>query len=276
MKSRLLWLACLALCAGRALAGEGYTLHGNFEQGAVVFGKTDPHAEVALDGRKLLLTGKGEFVFGFDRDAGPDTELSVTLPGKAPVVKHYTVRPHPWKIQRIEGLPPDLVNPPPETQARIEAESKLIHAARAKDTPIDDFAQAFAWPAHGRVSGVFGSQRILNGTPKQAHYGVDVAVPTGTQVTAPAGGVVTLAQADLYFTGGTVIIDHGHGLFTVLVHLSRLLVQEGARVERGQPVALSGATGRATGPHLHWGMYWFEQHVDAQRLVPAATARKKH
>lgn len=267
---QLLAAACLALCAGRAVAAEPYTLRGDFEQGAVVFGQTDPAATVMLDGRKLLLTAKGGFVFGFDRDAGPDAELSVTLPGRPALVQHYAVRKRDWQIQRIEGLPPRLVTPPPGTEQRIAAESALIKAAHQRDTAIDDFAEPFAWPARGRVSGVFGSQRILNGTPKQPHYGVDVAVPTGTKVLAPAGGVVALAQADLYFTGGTLIIDHGHGLSSVLVHLSRLLVKDGERVRRGQVVALSGMTGRATGPHLHWGVYWFDAHVDALRLVPAA------
>lgn len=268
MKARLLW-ACLALCAGPA-AAEPYGLRGDFEQGAVVFGHTDPGASVTLDGRKLLLTEKGEFVFGFDRDAGPEAELSVTLPGQPAVARRYAVHKRDWQIQRIQGLPPKFVNPPPETEQRIAREAALIKAAHERDTPIDDFAEPFVWPAQGRVSGVFGSQRILNGTPKQPHYGVDVAVPTGTRVVAPAGGIVALAEPDLYFTGGTLIIDHGHGLSSVVVHLSRLLVKPGERVQRGQLVALSGMTGRATGPHVHWGVYWFGAHVDAQRLVPAA------
>jgi len=268
----LLAAACLGLCAQAAAftavaAGEGYTLRGDCEQGAVVFGRTDPAASVSLDGRKLLLTTKGEFVFGFDRDAGPQAELRVKLPGHAELVKHYTVRKRAWEIQRIEGLPPKLVNPPPETEQRIVAEAKTITAAHQRDSAIDDFTQPFMWPASGRVSGVFGSQRILNGTPKQPHYGVDMAVPTGTPVHAPAGGIIALAEPDLYFTGGTIIVDHGHGLSSVVVHLSKLLVQPGDRVRRGQVIALSGMTGRATGPHVHWGVYWFGAHVDAQRLV---------
>lgn len=262
----LLAAACLALCAGQALA-DPYTLHGDFEQGAVVFGKTDPAATVEFNGRRLLLTAKGDFVFGFDRDAGPEAELSLTLPGQAALMKHYTVRKREWDIQRIEGLPPKLVNPPPETEQRIAAEAKLLKAAHERDTAIDDFIEPFVWPSQGRVSGVFGSQRILNGMPKQPHYGVDVAVPTGTPVVAPAGGIVALAEPDLYFTGGTLIIDHGHGLSSVVVHLSKLLVQPGERVRQGQLIALSGMTGRATGPHVHWGVYWFGAHVDAQRLV---------
>ncbi|HZR36679.1 MAG TPA: M23 family metallopeptidase [Nevskia sp.] len=266
IRPRQLLAACLALCAGQALA-DAYTLRGDFEQGAVVFGSTDPAATVEFNGRRLLLTAKGGFVFGFDRDAGPDAALSVALPGQPAQVKHYAVRRREWEIQRIEGLPPKLVNPPPETAQRIAAEAKLIKAAHERDSAIDDFAEPFVWPSRGRISGVFGSQRILNGTPKQPHYGVDVAVPTGTPVVAPAGGVVALAEPDLYFTGGTLIIDHGHGLSSVLVHLSKLLVRPGERVRQGQRIALSGMTGRATGPHLHWGVYWFGEHVDAQRLV---------
>ncbi len=267
IRQRWLLAACLALCTGRAAAVEPWTLRGDFEQGAVVFGRTDPAASVALNGRKLLLTDKGDFVFGFDRDAGPDAELSVALPGQPAVVKHYAVRKREWEIQRIEGLPPKLVNPPPETEQRIAAEAALIKAAHERDTAIDDFTEPFVWPSKGRVSGVFGSQRILNGVPKQAHYGVDVAVPTGTKVVAPAGGIIALAEPDLYFTGGTIIVDHGHGLSSVVVHLSKLLVKPGDRVQRGQLIARSGMTGRATGPHVHWGMYWFGEHVDAQRLV---------
>ena len=276
----LLFAACLGLCAQAAAfaavaAGEGYTLRGDFEQGALVFGRTDPAASVALDGRKLLLTAKGEFVFGFDRDAGPQAELRVKLPGQAELVKHYTVRKREWEIQHIEGLPPKLVNPPPETEQRIAAEAKIISAAHQRDSAIDDFTEPFMWPASGRVSGVFGSQRILNGTPKQPHYGVDMAVPTGTPVHAPAGGIIALAEPDLYFTGGTIIVDHGHGLSSVVVHLSKLLVQPGEHVRRGQVIALSGMTGRATGPHVHWGVYWFGAHVDAQRLVePMAPGNK--
>ena len=270
---RLLFAACLGLCAQAAAfaaaAAEPYTLRGEFEQGAVVFGHADPGATVSFDGRRLLLTDKGEFVFGFDRDAGPDAELRVTPPGQAEIVRHYSVRKRDWQIQRIDGLPPKLVNPPPETEQRIAAEAKIISAAHERDTAIDDFTQAFMWPANGRVSGIFGSQRILNGTPKQPHYGVDMAVPVGTPVHAPAGGIIALAEPDLYFTGGTLIVDHGHGLSSVVVHLSKLLVKPGDRVQRGQVIALSGMTGRATGPHVHWGVYWFGAHVDAQRLVSA-------
>ena len=192
-------------------------------------------------------------------------------PGRRKSSSTRPVRKRQWNIERIEGLPPKTVNPPPEDQARIEREFLELKAAHERDTAIDDFAASFAWPASGRVSGFFGSQRIDNGTPKTPHYGVDVAVPVGTPVHAPQGGIVALAELDLYFTGGTLIIDHGHGLSTILVHLSKLEVQAGERVERGQEVfglVEHDGSGRG-GPHLHWGMNWFAAHVDAQKLVGA-------
>ncbi len=278
MKAPLLLAAGLGLCAQAstfcAFAAEPYTLRGALEQGGAVFGHTVPAASVKLDGRKLLLTAAGDFVFGFDRDAGPDAELHVTVPGRPEVVRHLSVRARHWDIQRIDGLQPGLVNAPPEVEQRIAAEAKLIAAAHAQDTPIDGFSKGFEWPAHGRISDAFGGQRILNGTPKQPHSGVDVAVPTGTPVHAPFAGVVTLAEPDLYFGGGTVIVDHGHGLFSALMHLSKLLVKPGDQVRRGQVVALSGSSGRATGPHLHWSLFWFDAHLDAQRLFGPATILK--
>ena len=258
----------LLLAPGLAAAKSWTLLRGDWQQGALLIGKTTPGAKVRFDGRALLLDSQGRFVFGIDRDAPDQATLDIQLPGQAPVVEHHKIAKRNWSVQRIEGLPPSKVNPPPEVDARIVAESKKIKAALARDSQLDDFAQPFHWPATGRISGVFGSQRILNGVPKQPHYGLDVAVPTGTPVRAPLGGVVSLAERDLYFTGGTLIIDHGHGVSSIMVHLSKLLVQVGDPVRQGEVVAESGMTGRATGPHLHWGVYWFDSHLDPQRLVP--------
>jgi murein DD-endopeptidase MepM/ murein hydrolase activator NlpD len=264
----VLWTLAAWACAQAASSGsQPCTLKGQWTQGSLILGRTDPRAAVWFNGRKLLVSPKGAFVFGIDRDQKGVAELRVAAPGKAEVVKRYPVRPRHWDIQRVDGLPQEKVTPPPEVEVRIEREQALLKAARAHDSEREDFAQAFAWPVHGRLSGVFGSQRILNGVPKQPHYGLDLAVPTGTRVSAPAGGIVRLAEPDLYFTGGTLIIDHGHGLYSVLVHLSRLLVKNGDEVQRGQAVAESGMTGRATGPHLHWGVYWFEAHIDPRGLV---------
>lgn len=259
----------LGLMAFGAQAGEvgPYTLHGEWQQGSVLIGKTEPGTRVTFNGRALKVAPDGLFVFGLDRDEKDEAELRIKPPHGEEVVEHHAVEKRAWDVQPIEGLPPKLVNPPPETQARIKAESAKIGAVKQRDTDREDFATPFIWPVQGRISGVFGSQRILNGEPKAPHYGVDVAVPTGTAVVAPAGGVVALAERDFYFTGGTVIIDHGHGLQSILVHLSKLLVKPGEVVKQGQIVAESGMTGRATGPHLHWGLYWFNEHVDAQKFT---------
>ncbi len=260
------FVAALVL-AGGAVAAEPYTLKGDWEQGSVLVGTTTPGTKVTFNGRKLSVSPEGLFVFALDRDAKPEAELRVAPPHEADVVETHSVTRREWDIQPIAGLPPKLVNPPPETAARIKREQALIGAVKQRDTARSDFAMPFIWPVTGRISGVFGSQRILNGTPKSPHYGVDVAVPIGTKVVAPAGGIVSLAERDLYFTGGTVIIDHGHGLQSILVHLSKLLVKPGEMVTQGQLVAESGMTGRATGPHLHWGLYWFDEHVDAQKFT---------
>jgi murein DD-endopeptidase MepM/ murein hydrolase activator NlpD len=254
-----------------AADAQAYVIRGEWRQGALLIGRTDPGALVTFAGRRLRVSADGGFVFGLDRDEKPEVTLSVQLPGRTALVEKHAVASRDWEIQRIEGLPPAKVNPPPAAMRRIEAEAKAIKAAEARDTDITDFAGTFIWPVRGRVSSVFGSQRILNGTPKQPHYGVDVAVPIGTPVMAPAGGVVSLARRDLYFTGGTLIIDHGHGVSSILVHLSKLLVREGAVVKQGQVVAESGMTGRATGPHLHWGIYWLDAHVDPQAVLALST-----
>jgi hypothetical protein len=261
-----LWLAA----ARKAVATESFTLlHGDWRQGSVLIARTRPGAAVEFDGRPLRLTVEGVFVFGLDRDAGRDAVLSLHLPGRPPQTLHYAVAPYAWPTQRIEGLPEDKVNPPPEAQARIEREGAALAAAHHADSALDGFEQPWLWPVRGEVSGLFGRQRVLNGTPKQPHMGLDIAVPSGTAVRTPADGVVRLSEPDLYFTGGTLVIDHGHGVFSIFAHLSGLQAKPGQAVHRGEIVARSGATGRATGPHLHWGVYWFDAHVDPLRLVAA-------
>ncbi len=249
-----------------AEAAAPYTLlKGEWEQGGLLIGKAAPGSKLSFEGQTLKLSDDGRFVIGLDRDAKPEVELRITPPGGVAIVETHEVARREWDVQPLTGIPPKFVDPPAKVQKRIAAEQVIIKRARTRDTAIDDFATPFIWPAKGRISGVFGSQRVLNGKPKSPHYGVDVAVPVGTPLVAAAGGIVSLAEPDLYFTGGTVFIDHGHGLQSVMVHMSRLDVKVGDRIEQGQQVGLSGATGRVTGPHLHWGLYWFEQKVDAQK-----------
>ena len=266
-------LVAMSASADDAGASNGVELRGTWEQGAVLFGRAPAGSRVWFNDRALRLGDDGRFVFGLDRDAPPAAELKVQLPGDAqPQRQHYAVAKREYSIQRLDGLPDKMVTPPPEVQARIKEDQRLVSAARKHDTPLTGFAQDFIWPATGRISGVYGSQRILNGVPKQPHYGVDVAIPTGTAVVAPADGVVVLASPDMYLTGGTLMLDHGHGLMSAFLHLSALKVTLGQSVRQGELIALSGATGRATGPHLDWRMNWFDARIDAERLVPPMPA----
>ncbi len=178
-----------------------------------------------------------------------------------------------YRIQRIDGLPPRKVTPKAEDLKRIRQETALVKAARRRDDPRTDFMRGFIWPAKGRVSGVYGSQRILNGQPRRPHFGVDVAGPVGTPVVAPADGVVTLVHPDMFFSGGTLVIDHGHGLSSSFLHLSEVLVKEGQRVKQGELIARIGATGRVTGAHLDWRMNLFDTRIDPQLLVGDMTPK---
>lgn len=259
----LLWLSSVP-----ALAAE-FHLRGEWRQGSTLFGRAPAGTQVWFNGRALRLSPQGDFVFGLDRDEKAEAELKIQFAGEPlPQTHRYAVAKREYAIQNIQGLPPKMVNPPPEVLARIQTDQQATAAARKHDSAHTDFAAPFVWPCIGPISGVFGSQRILNGEPKQPHYGVDVAVPTGTPVVAPAGGVVSLAADDMYYTGGTLMIDHGHGLSSAFLHLSRITVKAGQRVEQGQKIGEVGATGRATGPHLDWRVNWFGARVDAQLLVP--------
>jgi murein DD-endopeptidase MepM/ murein hydrolase activator NlpD len=209
----------------------------------------------------------GHFVFGFGRDAPPRAELMVRHPDGREDRRTLDVAARAYRVQRIDGLPPRQVTPSEQDLLRIEADAELIAAAKARNSGGLGFTQDVAWPALGPISGIYGSQRILNGEARAPHRGVDVAAPAGTPVAAMASGVVSLARPDLYFTGGTVMIDHGHGLHSIYAHMQEVLVEVGQAVARGAPLGTVGATGRATGPHLHWGVYWFEEAVDPALLV---------
>ena len=269
------WLA-LSICAGlwacasaavAPPATPGVELKGSWQQGGVLMGRAAPGSTVSFNGRMLRVSPEGWFVIGLDRDEPAKALLVVAHTGVATVRREFDVAPRAYDIQRLDGLPDAQVNPPPEAQARIASDVAQVRTARARDSQRADFARGFIWPIVGRISGVFGSQRVLNGAPKQPHYGVDVAVPIGTKVRAPASGVVSLAVPDMYYTGGTLMIDHGHGLTSTLMHLDKVLVKEGEEVSQGQVVAESGMTGRATGPHLDWRVSWFDSRVDAQLLA---------
>lgn len=215
----------------------------------------------------LKVADNGLIVFGIGRDEIHPKLLHIRLRNGQVIHKRITVITRKFNIENVSGVPANTVNPPPEIAARIDREQTEVVAARLRNDARRDFDTKFIWPVQGRVSGVYGSQRIYNGTPKSWHSGLDVAAAQGTPIKAPAGGIITFVKPDLYLTGGTILIDHGMGISSNFLHLSRLDVKLGNRVEQGQIIGLVGATGRATGPHMHWGMNWLKVRIDPQLLV---------
>ncbi|MEZ0469904.1 M23 family metallopeptidase [Luteimonas sp. B3_2_R+30] len=246
----------------QAASDDRIVFPASVRQGAMVIGKVPAGSRVEYTGRTLRVTGYGSVVLGIGRDAEGLAEVAVTRPDGSRETARIAIAPRDWPIERVSGVPPKTVDPPPAIAERIRREQARVTAARTRDDDRADFAQRFAWPVEGRISGRFGNQRVYNGKPGSAHSGMDIAVAGGTPVKAPAAGVVTFADADLYLTGGTVLLDHGHGVSSNFLHLSRIDVRPGDRVEQGQVIGAVGATGRATGPHLHWGMNWFDVRID--------------
>ncbi len=244
------------------------SLSGQFIQGGVVFGKTVPGSQIIFDNQIIRLSSSGSFVIGFNRDEPEIVSLQVTTPDGITHSKNIIVKMREYKVQRINGLAKSKVSPGrSDVLDRIKKEGAQVAQARKRNDARLDFMEHFIWPAKGPISGVYGSQRILNGQPKQPHFGVDVAAPLGSNVVAPASGIVTLAHSDMFYSGGTIILDHGHGLSSTFLHLSQLLVKTGERVKQGDLIAKVGATGRVTGAHLDWRMNLFKRRVDPQLLV---------
>lgn len=262
---------CVALLCASALVLPMYSaaleLQGNKVQGGLLFGQLNAGESVTLDGRKLQLTPDRQFIVGLDRDAKPELALTLHKVSGETETFRYAIGKRDYAIQRINGVAKKHVTPDPKQVERSRAEARQVRKARAARREQDDFFHGFAWPAIGPITGVFGSQRVYNGQPRRPHYGVDVAGPVGTPVVAPAAGLVTLVHDDMFFSGGTMIIDHGHGLSSTFLHLSKILVEEGAVVAQGDLVAEIGATGRVTGPHLDWRMNWHNTRIDPQLLV---------
>jgi len=263
------WVVALLTVSSPELiaASSSLVLDGPMIQGGLVVGRVTPGAQVRLDGQRVQVSGNGVFLIGFGRDANRVAALDVTYPGGARERHSLHIESRQYQIQRIDGLPPRKVVPSEQDLKRIRHANTLVRQARVRLDERTDFLQGFVWPARGRISGVYGSQRILNGKPRRPHFGVDVAGPVGDPVVAPAPGIVTLVHDDMFFSGGTLIVDHGHGLSSSFLHLSRILVKEGQRVEQGEPIAEIGATGRVTGPHLDWRMNWMKVRIDPQLLV---------
>jgi len=259
------------LAAGAAAAAD-LRLDGEFLQGGLVYGHTVPGAKVRLNDRAVRLTEAGGFIVGFGWDAPEEARLEVTFADGTREQRTLHVAKRTYKVQRIDGLPPKMVTPPPEVLARIQEENARIAAARAVDAPRPLYETGFIWPVTGPITGVFGSRRILNGEPRRPHFGVDVAAPEGAPVRAPADAVVAIADPDMYYTGGTVVLDHGHGLTSVYSHLKEIWVKAGDALRQGDPIGGVGRTGRATGVHLDWRVNWFDQRLDPALLVPPMPA----
>jgi murein DD-endopeptidase MepM/ murein hydrolase activator NlpD len=262
-------LVGLASCSKPAPAGE-IRLTGTAQQGGLMFG-TAPPGSVALrlDDKPVRLTGDGRFLIGFGRDAPPAATVTATLADGRTVKRTIVVAQRTYQIESIPGLHRPASGPSPEYEAIRAPELAAIAAARAGETSETGWTQAFAWPAQGRISGVYGSQRILGGVPGSPHFGVDIAAPAGTPVLAPAEGIVRFARGPLSLEGNLVMLDHGHGLTSAFLHLSKIDVVTGQRVQRGDRLGAIGTTGRSTGPHVHWGLTWDEARIDAATLVPA-------
>jgi murein DD-endopeptidase MepM/ murein hydrolase activator NlpD len=264
---RYLLASVLILTAGIA---HGVELSGAAVQGGLIFGHAEPGSRVSLDGQQVAISSDGLFVVGFGRDETGERALQVIAPGGDVFGKALRIKPSKYDIEIVEGLPPKTVTPDPEAAARIREDARMVATARQHRDNQAWYAHGFTWPVKGRISGVYGSQRVLNGEPRNPHFGLDIAAPEGATVLAPADGLITLTHPDMYYSGGTVILDHGQGLSSTFLHLSEILVEAGAFVKQGEPIARVGATGRASGPHLDWRMNWLDRRVNPQPLLPVA------
>lgn len=243
-------------------------LRGEMTQGSLIRGQLPSGSQLWLNDKPVQTSDDGHFAFGFGRDADLTQQVRWLDNQNEQHTKTLTLTKRTYVEQKIEGVASKYVSPPKEVLARINKDNQQIGKARSNNADRLDFTQDFIWPAKGPISGVYGSRRVFNGTPKRPHFGVDVAGPTGTPVYAPADGVVTLWVPDMYYSGGTMIIDHGFGVSSTFIHLSKGHVTAGTPVKQGDLVAEIGATGRVTGPHLDWRINWFKERLDPALLVP--------
>lgn len=258
------WILLYCLLSGSAF---GVELNGTPVQGGLIFGKASPGSNITLDGTVLAISPDGQFVFGFGRDETGVRKLQVSSPNGEVFQKDLKVAVREYAIERVDGLPPSKVTPDPAATARIQEDARMVSTARQRRENQAYYADGFKWPASGRISGVYGSQRILNGEPRRPHFGLDIAAPEGSPVFAPADGLITLTHPDMYFSGGTIILDHGQGLSSTFLHLSKILVEAGTFVRQGDLIARIGSTGRASGPHLDWRMNWLDRRINPQPLL---------
>ncbi len=264
MDSKIIRLLFFFLLPINLYAAE---FQGSFKQGSFILGKTDQNSEVYIDKKKVRVTNDGYFAFGIGRDRKNNVLIKIINDEKTEIIEKKVFKKK-YIIQRIDGLPPKQVTPPKEVYDRIKADNILIGKARSIDSNLTFFKNKFETPLKNSiVTGVYGSQRILNGKPRRPHYGLDFASAEGTPIKAMLDGVVTLAEDDLYFTGGTIIFDHGHGISTLYMHLKDVDVKIGQEIKQGEKIGTVGKTGRSTGPHLDIRLNWFDVKLDPASVL---------
>jgi len=261
MKKLLLILAIIFTTNSYAIEFKGKFLQGHF-----IIGITEPGTKIIIDKQKIRVSKDGYFVFGIGRDRKFDVTITKIIDGKKEkIIKKVLKRK--YNIQRIDGLEESKVTPPESVYKRIKEENNRIGEARAINSDLSFFKDQFIMPVKGIISGVYGSQRILNGKPKWPHYGIDIAAKQGTNIQSSGAGVVTMAEDDLYYTGGTVIMDHGHGISTIYSHLETVIVSVGDKINQGDIIGTVGSTGRSTGPHLDFRINWFQTRLDPMSVL---------
>ena len=266
---RLFFLFSLLLIAGSvsACAADAPVLflNGEVRQGEMLFGFVSPDAELTVNDERISPRKDGWFAVGIGRDDEGTLKFKAVRNGTA-TERDYAIKPRKWKVQSIDGLPQNTVTPSPEEQKRIADEMEMARKAREK-TVAAELPLCFDMPAEGRISSIYGSQRILNGVPKTPHNALDIANKEGTPIFAPADGVVVLVNENMFLSGKTVLIGHGQNVVTSYIHLSEIAVKEGQTVKKGDEIGKIGTTGRSTGPHLHWVVSWKTKRVDPQAFI---------
>ena len=266
MDSKIIFKLFFFIFFFQTLNLEAIEFKGKFLQGHYIIGVTDPSAKIIIDKKKVKVSKDGFFVFGLDRNRKFDVTITKDLNGKKEIIVKKILK-RKYNIQRINGLPESKVTPPETVYKRIKEENNKIGQARSINSNLPFFKNQFIMPVEGIISGIYGSQRILNGKPKWPHYGIDIAAKKGTMIKSSGSGTVTMAEDDLYYTGGTIIMDHGHGISTIYSHLENVLVSVGDKINQGDIIGTVGSTGRSTGPHLDFRINWFQTRLDPMSVL---------
>jgi murein DD-endopeptidase MepM/ murein hydrolase activator NlpD len=266
MDSSIIYRFFLVLLIFTTTQVKAIEFQGKFIQGHFILGKTNPNAKIIIGKKEVKVSKDGFFVFGIDRDRKFDLVFTKILNGKTSKITKKILK-RKYIIQRIDGLAESKVTPPESVYERIKKENNAIGEARAINSNLTFFKEKFIMPVEGIISGIYGSQRILNGKPRWPHYGIDIAANLGSMIKSSGSGIVTMAEDDLYYTGGTIIMDHGHGISTIYSHLENVLVSVGDQINQKDIIGTVGSTGRSTGPHLDFRINWFQTRLDPLSIL---------